>query len=309
MKHSIWLLVLVCVGCGSTRVVTRTKLPPRSQAMGEPQRVVLAQFNGARGDDARRRVSSLIVRGKLHKIMDRSNQGLRQAELSKQLASGGATVQGKTGATVMVSADTLPDQYASNVERFEDKKCTRWDKKKRCTRYAKIPVYKLTESCVVGLTGRVTRIADGQVLVQREFRGSQRRSETQAKRTPASMRGTLCNTAAKDAYDQFAGFITPVETTVALDFRDVADGGRSDKAVEHAKRSRFKEARKLFETAVVDPALDEEARGWSRYNLGVVLWTLAEFDACVEQLDLAAQALPSADEVTQMRARCSEYLQ
>ncbi|MCA9528350.1 MAG: hypothetical protein KC549_18830 [Myxococcales bacterium] len=284
MRAMLFALPLMALcACGSQRVVTRLKLPPRVQALGTPTTLHLDPLAGPRGGAATRTLSLLIQTGRHHTL----TQGPGQ---------------------VRVSGTVQPDAHTEEHSTGEDRRCVSRTKKGGCTRYVKVPIHRLAESCTVRLDGQITR-ADGQILAARSFTGSRSREQASEKGRPPSSADALCTEAADEATRAFAAFVTPMEARVALDFRTVDDPGeRTRQGISLAERGRFEEASTTFATVAANQTLEPEQRGWSHYNQAVALWALAAFGPCVEALDRAAETV-SAPEITTMRTACAEYLQ
>lgn len=270
-------------GCGTRQVVTQLKLPPRVQEMGSARTIDLSRFSGTRSRQVQQTMSQLIQMGRLHRVTAGS-------------------------ADVRVEVDVHDDSYRPKTEVHEDRRCVSHDKKSRCTKYVKVPIYTLTERCTVSLEGRIMR-ADGQQLLSRTFAGERENIQRSNKGVPSGQPEPLCAGAAEDAVRKFAAFVTPVDTQVALDYHTITgDGDRTERGIELAGRGLFAQAKAIFSSVADDTTQDAETRGWSHYNLAVTLWALAEFDACKQALDRAAESI-SASEVQTMRATCAEYLQ
>lgn len=308
----LWVLAAVASGCSWRRIDTRLRLPPRLATMQSEQRVLVRAFDGARGGEVSRQVQRALVDGRLHKVVDRETRELRQQEIYVTASTGGTTDlagAGPEGATVIVSGRVHDDEYSSNIETSQDKKCVAKDKQNRCTRYVDITHYTLKESCSVSLEARAIRVSSGEPLFDEHWENSASESNGKEGSRPDPVGRTLCNTAFASLPEQIVRLITPYDQSVRLEFRKVEDPDQqSNRAFDLIAQSEVARARALLETVAEDTRLDPEGRAWAHYNLAVVLWAASQFEACVEQLDEARRTLAGDSTVLGMRKACAEYV-
>jgi len=280
--------------------------------MQTQQRILMAHFGGPRGHAVARQLRSAVSRGHLHHLIDTQNQKLVEQEFEKALASGSAAslaAVAPTGATAILSGTTSQDDYSVERDSYSVTKCTARNKKGKCTRKIKVPVYTIKEKCGVAVSGRATRVADGAVLFDRTFNRAASNSDSKERENPPSRRKEICDSAFSASVDALIAFVTPYTTNMRLDFHKVKGSDSTDKALEYVKMSKLDQARKILESTIGDASLSEEDRAWARYNLAVVQWATADFDGCIEQIGIAQETLGAESMLIDMETACREYVQ
>ena len=280
------LVAVFVVGCSTTRIVTKTRLPARSHAMQAKQRVAVEPFRGRHGDKVTRLLRAAVARGRHHTLVE----------------AGG-------NPDVVISGKVADLAYTTSVDQLEQKRCVAKDKKGRCTKKTTIPIYTRAESCTAKVQGKLTRVADRSVILDRVFARDASDSQAQEKNKPGSQETMLCATALEKAVGDLTAFATPYEATVALDFHDIDDDGTTKEAVEMARASRFSRARELLQSVVKTQPLSDEQQAWAHYNLATVLWAMGQFKQCLNELDTAQEVLSSDDSVSSLYRSCQEYVQ
>lgn len=287
-RHVQWIMVVCSMlgACGSTRVTTRATLAARSKEMNTPQRIALIPASGSHGRELTMRLKSAIVGGRLHTLL--------------------ATPD---GATVTVTGQVLDDDYSDKVEDEVQKRCVAQDKKGRCTKNVDVTVYNRSEYCASTVVVSATSRADGRVLVAKTIREGAANSNTNDGHPPEAAGASLCSEAFNRAAELAVRYISPYQAEVALEFHDIDDGGDTEKAVGFAKVSDFEAAKAVLSGVIENQTLDPPAQAWARYNLAVVLWALADFRGCIEQLDSTQGTLGAESAITTMYRECKEYQQ
>jgi tetratricopeptide (TPR) repeat protein len=301
-KSAISLVILLglgTAGCGTTAVEAHFTLPARSRAMQERQRVVVREFEGKRGRRASAVIRSAMSLGAFHELVaeERSETSRQQLDLAAE-AGDQQVLRDVTlrGATVIVEGSTEVDDYSIARRSWEEVEdvCTRQDQAGNCVATEKrtYRVYGVEERCRAGLGGRVLRVADNAVLLER-LEGDQATYEDNQRGQPPEARGrVLCDEAFEVALGLFVRYLTPHAVQRALVFHKVPDdGGETERALALVKSGRFAEAIRLAEGLIELAALDDEGRAWARYNLGLLYFTQARFDECVQQMTQAQSAL------------------
>lgn len=316
-SRRVWVIpflagVVMLSGCTTKAVKTTMTLPPRCRDLQNEQRLIVMKFSGPRGHQATTALRSAVSSGGLHQIMDTEHQALIEQQLVQALASG-STVDlnnmAPTGASFIVWGQTNPDDYSSDVERGQVEKCASRNKDGKCTHKVRVPYFTLNEKCGVTVTARVTRVADGAVVIDRTFSRIDTSSRSKEKEVPASLRSEICQNAFVQAFNEVVKFVTPYRLTTKLSFHKVKGSDDTDKALEYVKMSKFEQAEKLLVKVVETPDLDDKNRAWARFNLAVVHWARADFDNCLKQVNMSQDTLGADSDLMDLERACREYVQ
>ncbi len=303
--------VLAVCGCSTASFNVRITLPSRAEAMRERQRVVIGEISGPWGYELARMLSETISGGGYHTLIDRANEELTASELERSIETGGyvdPSQVGAVGATVVVSGTTEHGAYSIERERRTEKKCVERNDEGECTRTRRVHYYDQRESCTSSVGARVTRVTDNVVLFERGFPGFARSAQTTEGDWPPRREEELCSSAFYNAASEVTTWMTPFSTTVRLRFHKIKNSPSTEKAIEFVRASMFDRADKLFEAALSDPGLDDEAAGWARYNIATVKWALGEYGECVDQAGRALEILGAKNDIVEVRNSCVQYV-
>jgi hypothetical protein len=287
------IFIVLSTGCGTTRVDTSVRLPPRIEKLKDPQTVLVVDSNFSTG--VLGTIRSVISSGQTHSVVDSGS------------ASGGV-VPGVIveGQTLKPSYDIEKDQKKVNVK----KRCTKRSKegKKPCIKWKPAYhyyVYYVSESCSAGIHAKITDGESGMLLLEEDFTGYSTRDVNRRDKWP-SIDGPdkVCRRAFDYSMKDFQKAFLSYKKRVRLVFVDVDDSEDSERAIEAAELGLMDRSKKLFMEAVEDTSLTEEARAWARYNLAILHEAIDELSDCREQVVLASEILGSDSKVVSLKDRC-----
>jgi hypothetical protein len=286
--------------------------------MQKQQRIVVMPFKGERGDRATNFTRSYISQGRFHTLVEGTRSATSQRELDKAAAANDQAVlanAGSEGATVIIEGSTSDDSANYHVEtsKYKCKKtvCVARDGKGNCTKNGEQETWcaSIDESCLASVTGKIIRVADNQVALERTVDDTETHKESLMEETPNARGRALCSEAFETALQWWGRYLTPYSLRTELDFHKVdKDGGAVEEALKHVKVSKFDAAAKIFEGLVAKAELEEKPRAWARFDLGKVYYALAKFDDCAAQMEQAQGILDDSDVETWL-GLCRDYIQ
>jgi len=302
MKNVWSSSLLVVVGCalisncGTTKVKTSVKLPPRIKALRTPQTVYVTTKGFGRSVAST--IRTAVGSGGVHSVLD------------------DATVAAGNAPSVLVEGYTLSPQYGKKVESEKvkvPKKCVKRSKKgkkgkKKCIKWKAAYtyyVYTLRESCRHGVHAKLTDATSGSVLQEKDYAHLSTKEKRKKNKAPDAVgSSSLCALALSGAVSDLKKSFCKYRKSVVLVFADVSDSDDVGRGIEAAELGRISKSKELFLAGIEDAGLSDEDRAWTRYNLAVAHEALDEFADCLEQLEQAADVLGSDDKLKELRQKC-----
>jgi|GEM_PF-3186995 len=303
--------ILISFGCVTGDVKTRIKLPSRNIEMQKPQMIMVVGFTGNKGDVATELIQKKISDGGLHNLTIGTKQD--RALTEKLLQSSGdessTSLKDLAGeATIIVTGNVSDEDYTDHMRTSYATKCSYKDSSGKCLSEDRVPTHTLIESCTTELTGKVFRVADGKLLLEKKTSGMRVLSVTMQNTKPVSTREEVCRQAFMKALNRFTRYITPYYSNVTLEFQPIKDSkGQNEMAIENAKRNQFEDAHNNFKMVIQDSSLNDEERAWARYNDALTLWAIGKTAQCAEQLKKAREVLGDEKKLKNWQSQCENY--
>lgn len=286
----VMLLVtpLWVAACSSLSVEREIVVPPELAALHGRKAVFVADFEGARGMQARAAVLDALSRPSYHRIATRPQPG-----------------------GIVIRGGVSEPRYGDQTRNMTIEECVARDKKNKCTRKEKKLLYTRAQECELSVRIEVVEPDTGRILYTTTAEGGESSNDSykEGESRPPDLKESLCGEAVAGATADVVKKLRASMDEFDLDFEEVADpNGETKRAVQLVEGGDLEGAEQLLAELPASSSLTADDRGWARYNLALVHFAMERFGDCADDLDaISGGPAKNASRTRALRERCIRF--